>query len=78
MVNLLQAIRSCRHAVMRRLRGYVVLRQVASHMGEVYVGGPTRLSNGTALKRNPNFNGMTVNGCGEVVFGNNFLQAQIA
>lgn len=58
--------------VIRFLRGYIVLRQVESHQNEIFVGGYTRLSNKTKLGKNPNFNGMIVNGYGSVSFGDNF------
>jgi acetyltransferase-like isoleucine patch superfamily enzyme len=45
---------------------------VASHQNEVHVGGPTRLSNKTHLGKNPNFNGLIVNGIGDVYIGDNF------
>jgi acetyltransferase-like isoleucine patch superfamily enzyme len=60
------------HYLIRKIRGYFVLRQVLSHKNEIFVGGKTRLSQGTLLGRNPNFNGMTVNGYGKVIFGDNF------
>lgn len=72
MLNFLRSILAFRHQIIRWLREYYLLRQVGSHMGVVHVGGPTRLSEKTILKMNPNFNGMTVNGYGEVIFGNNF------
>jgi chloramphenicol O-acetyltransferase type B len=55
-----------------RIRKYSVLKQVGSHRKEIYVGGYTKLSKNTHLGKNPNFNGMTVNGIGEVRFGDNF------
>lgn len=55
-----------------KLRCYYVLRQVGSHENEIYVGGATRLSKKTKLGKNPNFNGLVVNGVGEVEFGDNF------
>ena len=60
------------HKIIRIIRGYLVLRQVKSHKNEIYVGGYTRLSDQTILGKNPNFNGMVVNGYGEVSFGDNF------
>lgn len=53
-------------------RSYRVLRQVKSHKNEIFVGGPTTLTNKTTLGRNPSFNGMIINGYGEVEFGDNF------
>jgi acetyltransferase-like isoleucine patch superfamily enzyme len=72
MLKLLIFINSIRHKIVRHIREYLVLRQVGAHMGEVHVGGPTHLNKGTTIKLNPNFNGMTINGYGEVEFGNNF------
>jgi acetyltransferase-like isoleucine patch superfamily enzyme len=59
-------------ALLRHIREYLVLRQVESHKNEIFIGGKTRLSNKTTLGKNPNFNGMTINGYGKVVFGDNF------
>ena len=61
-----------RHKCIRILREFITLRQVGKHMGEVHVGGPTRLTKNTTINRNPNFNGMTINGYGYVTFGDNF------
>lgn len=58
--------------LIRIIRGALVLRQVKKHKNEIFVGGKTRLSKGVTLGKNPNFNGMTVRGYGEVVFGDNF------
>ena len=60
------------HTIIRNIRGYIVLRQVYSHQNEIFIGGYTRLSNKTKLGKNPNFNGMIVNGYGDVSFGDNF------
>jgi acetyltransferase-like isoleucine patch superfamily enzyme len=56
----------------RKIRSKFILRIVKSHKGEIYVGGKTILSSNTILNKNPNFNGMTIKGTGEVYFGNNF------
>jgi acetyltransferase-like isoleucine patch superfamily enzyme len=60
--------------LLRKYRSYRVLKRVKSHHNEVFVGGiaPTRLTTNTILGRNPNFNGMTILGSGEVSFGDNF------
>ena len=55
-----------------KLRAYRVLRQVKTHKNYVFVGGPTTLTNKTTLGKNPSFNGMIINGHGEVEFGDNF------
>lgn len=60
------------YSIIRIVRQFIVLRQVGSHHGEIYVGGKTRLSKQTHLGRNINFNGMTINGIGKVVIGDNF------
>jgi len=60
------------HFLIRKIRGFIVLRQVASHNNEIYVGGYTRLSKKTYLGKNPNFNGLIINGIGEVIIGDNF------
>jgi len=54
------------------LRVYRNLKIVASHKGELFIGGPTTLSEKTYLGKNPNFNGMTINGYGNVYIGDNF------
>ncbi|TKC05269.1 acyltransferase [Pedobacter frigoris] len=59
-------------SIRNNARGFLVLKQVGSHKGEIYVGGRTRLSKQTHLGRNPNFNGMTINGIGKVLIGDNF------
>ncbi len=60
------------HFIIRYIRGRIVLYQVKSHCNEISVGGPTRLSSETHLGKNPNFNGLIVNGIGRVVIGDNF------
>lgn len=65
-------LKSFFHKIIRSVRGYLVLRQVKSHQNEIFVGGYTRLTSQTTLGKNPNFNGMVVNGYGEVYFGDNF------
>jgi len=55
-----------------RIRGYLVLRRVKSHQGEIYVGGKTKLTKNTILGKNPNFNGLIINGLGQVTIGDNF------
>lgn len=60
------------HLVIRKIRGYFVLKSVKAHKNEIFIGGPTRLSNKTTISKNPNFNGMVVNGHGEVIFADNF------
>lgn len=58
--------------IIRAYRAYKVLKHVKAHQNQIYVGGKTRLSCNTILGKNPNFNGMIINGHGEVVFGDNF------
>lgn len=65
-------IRAIIHLIIRKIRQRIVLSQVALHEGEIFVGGHTRLSKYTYLGKNPNFNGMIVNGIGKVVIGDNF------
>lgn len=55
-----------------KVRAFRVLRQVGSHQNEIFVGGPTTLTSKTVLGKNPNFNGMKINGYGMVIFGDNF------
>lgn len=68
----MKIIKKIIHLVLRKTRGYFVLRAVKSHKNQIFVGGKTRLSNKTVLGKNPNFNGMIINGHGEVIFGDNF------
>jgi chloramphenicol O-acetyltransferase type B len=58
--------------LINKIRSFIVLKYVKSHKGEIFIGGKTKLSRNTILNRNPNFNGMIVNGGGKVVFGDNF------
>lgn len=60
------------HFIIRKYRQHIVLSQVAEHKNEIFVGGYTQLSKNTYLGKNPNFNGLIVNGVGKVVFGENF------
>ena len=69
---MLGKINQLRHRFIRFVRGYFALRQVASHKGEVFIGGKTVLSRRTHLGHNPSFNGMHIKGHGEVFFGDNF------
>ena len=57
-----------------RLIGWMLLKKVADHQGQIFIGGNgrTKLSKSTHLGKNVNFNGMTVQGYGHVYFGNNF------
>ncbi len=71
-MGLLQKMLKLRHTLIRGIRQFIVLRQVGSHKGEIFVGGKTRLSKQTHLGLNPNFNGMTINGVGKVIIGDNF------
>ena len=57
---------------LRNIRGYIILKNVESHHGEIFVGGKTKLSKYTKLGRNPNFNGLIINGLGSVTIGDNF------
>ena len=58
--------------IVRKIRQKIVLSQVASHKDEIFVGGHTRLSENTYLGKNPNFNGLIINGIGKVIIGDNF------
>jgi acetyltransferase-like isoleucine patch superfamily enzyme len=71
-MNLLSRIKFLILWIINSIRGYLVLRQVNSHKNQIYIGGKTRLSDKTSLGRNPNFNGMIINGIGEVIIGDNF------
>jgi chloramphenicol O-acetyltransferase type B len=61
--------------IKNKIRSFIILKYVKSHKGEIFVGGKTKLTRNTILNRNPNFNGMNVNGGGKVVFGDNFHSA---
>ena len=69
---MLNIIKGLVYKMLKSWRGFMVFRQVGSHRGEIYVGGRTRLSRQTHLGKNPNFNGMVINGVGEVKIGDNF------
>ena len=69
---MLSRIKFLVYLLIRNLQQRIVLSQVASHMGEIFVGGFTRLSKNTYLGKNPSFNGLIINGIGKVVFGDNF------
>ena len=71
-INILSLVNTCRHRFTRNIRAYFLLKKVYSHKNELYVGGKTILSKNTILGKNPNFNGMTVNGIGKITFGDNF------
>lgn len=58
--------------IKQNVRGFVILKYVKSHKGQIFVGGKTKLTKTTELNLNPNFNGMVVSGGGRVVFGDNF------
>jgi chloramphenicol O-acetyltransferase type B len=58
--------------LIRFIRQKIVLSTVATHNGEIYIGGTTKLSKFTHLGKNPNFNGLIVNGVGKLVIGDNF------
>lgn len=58
--------------IIRKLNGAYLLYKVKSHKGQIFIGGKTNLTKNTILGQNPNFNGLTVVGHGEVIFGDNF------
>jgi chloramphenicol O-acetyltransferase type B len=58
--------------IIRWVRQRVALSRVASHHNEIFIGGITKLSKYTFLGKNPNFNGLVVNGIGDLVIGDNF------
>jgi acetyltransferase-like isoleucine patch superfamily enzyme len=71
-INMLSLFNKYRHRLTRNIRTYFLLKKVFSHKNELYVGGKTILSKKTILGKNPNFNGMIVNGIGKITFGDNF------
>lgn len=59
--------------IIRKFFRWYLLRHVKSHKGELFLGPtPTILSRNTTLGKNPNFNGMIIQGLGNVTFGDNF------
>lgn len=59
--------------VFRRFFRWYFLRHVKSHQGELFLGPtPTVLTRNTVLGKNPSFNGMIIQGLGNVTFGDNF------
>lgn len=72
MLKILKRIYSIYHILRRIFRIYVVKNTVKSYKGKIYTGGRTFLSSKTELGHNVSFNGMTVNGIGRVVIGDNF------
>lgn len=58
--------------VIREFRNCKAKLQSGSYAGSLQVGGPTNLTKNTHLGRNANFNGLVVNGGGEVRIGDNF------
>ena len=71
----LSHLRSLFYYLRSRIRRRNLLRIVKSHHNELFVSGKgpgTVLSSNTILGRNPNFNGLVINGCGRVSFGDNF------
>ena len=57
---MLSRIKLLGNLIIRNVRQRIVLSQVASHKGEIFVGGSTRLSKNTYLGKNPTFNWLTV------------------
>ncbi len=51
---------------------FIALKTIKSSKGGLYIGGKTSLSTNTILGHNVNFNGMTINGIGNVIIGDNF------
>jgi len=72
MIALIKRILKLRRDIVKFIWRKQVLITVKSHKNEIYVGGKTKLSNNTHLGKNPNFNGMVINGYGEVTIGDNF------
>lgn len=57
---MLSRIKLLGNLIIRNVRQRIVLSQVASHKGEIFVGRSTRLSKNTYLGKNPTFNWLTV------------------
>lgn len=60
------------HKIRRSIRIFIVKKTVKSYKGGIHIGGKTSLSSKTELGRNVSFNGMTINGIGSVIIGDNF------
>jgi len=58
--------------IQRKIRNLKVKLQCGGYQGRVQVGGPTAVTRNTFLGENVNFNGLIINGGGNVVIGNNF------
>jgi acetyltransferase-like isoleucine patch superfamily enzyme len=54
------------------IRVFIVKKTVNSYKGLIFVGGKTTLSAQTYLGNNTSFNGMTINGIGKLIIGDNF------
>lgn len=72
MLRILKVISNLFLRIRNVIRIYRVKMTVKSYKGSIFVGGRTRLSNKTELGNNISFNGMTVNGVGSVIIGDNF------
>ncbi len=71
----LKALKNWVRNHIRKHREKKALKIVASHCNEIFISGgsyQTSLSRKTHLGKNPNFNGMTIKGHGEVFIGDNF------
>ena len=63
------------YKIRSKIRRHIILGYVKSHHNQLFVsGGPYKISlnRNTELGFNPNFNGLTINGNGRVIIGDNF------
>ena len=72
MFRIIKFILNTYRLILSKIRGYIILKIIESHHGEIFVGGKTKLNKNTKLGRNPNFNGLIVIGAGSVTIGDNF------
>ena len=72
MIFVARLVRRLIRNLIRKIRVIRVQRQCGNYRGRILVGGPTSLSKNTFLGTNANFNGLTVNGGGKVLIGDNF------
>lgn len=72
MIGIIRKIFKLKTRLNRLIWEKKALWTVKSHKNEIFIGGKTQLTRNTVLGKNPNFNGMTIKGFGEVNFGDNF------
>lgn len=74
-MNLLTLLKKLVRKRIKKSREIQALKIVATHNNEIFISPgcfKTSLTRNTHLGKNPNFNGMTIKGEGEVYIGDNF------